>query len=422
MARRWFATVVVSAALAALLVSAAAAAGAPQQFRKLEVFSWWTAGGEAEALTALFDEYYKRHPDVWIVNATVAGGAGSVAKAVLVSRMLGGDPPDTFQVHAGRELIDTWVVAGKMEPLDDLFASEGWDKVMPRGILDIISYDGHYWSVPVNIHRSNVLWYNKSLFAAAGIQQPPRTFDDFFRAAEALKAKGFIPLAVGSKDGWELGHIFENVLAGVLGPEAYRGLWTGQTRWTDARVTQALEIFKRMMQYANADHAALTWDGAAAYVAEGKAGMFIMGDWTDGYFTAKAFKDYGWAPTPGTAGTFVALSDTFGLPKGAKNRDTVIDWLKLIGSKQGQEAFNPKKGSICARTDCNPALFNAYLRSAMQDWQRDAIVPSVIHGAAASESWATAFKDTVALFAARGDVAAAQRALQQACEDAGVCR
>lgn len=421
MSGRYALRVVFSAVIAALFISASVAAGAPQQFRKLEVFSWWTAGGEAEALTALFDEYYKLHPDVWIVNATVAGGAGSVAKAVLVSRMLGGDPPDTFQVHAGRELIDTWVVAGKMEPLDDLFRSEGWDKVMPRGILDIISYDGHYWSVPVNIHRSNVLWYNKQIFQAQGLN-PPRTFEEFFRVADTLKARGIIPFVVGSKDGWELGHVFENVLAGVLGADAYRGLWTGRTSWTDPRVTQALEIFKRMMTYVNADHSALTWDGGAGYIAEGKGAMFIMGDWANGFFTAKGFKDYGWIPSPGTTGIFVALSDTFGLPKGVKNRDTVIDWLKLIGSKTGQEAFNPKKGSICARTDCNPALFNEYLRSAMADWQRDQIVPSVIHGAAASESWATAFKDTVQLFAARGDVAAAQRALQQACVDAGVCK
>mgnify|MGYP000329033515 CR=1 FL=1 len=41
--------------------------------------------------------------NVEVVNATVAGGSGTEAKAVLKTRMLGGDPPDTFQVHAGQE-------------------------------------------------------------------------------------------------------------------------------------------------------------------------------------------------------------------------------------------------------------------------------------------------------------------------------
>ncbi len=40
----------------------------------LEVFSWWTSGGEAAALQALFDAYAADYPDVNIVNATVAGG------------------------------------------------------------------------------------------------------------------------------------------------------------------------------------------------------------------------------------------------------------------------------------------------------------------------------------------------------------
>jgi glucose/mannose transport system substrate-binding protein len=124
---------------------------------KIEIFSWWTAGGEAEGLQELFNIYSKLYPGVEIINATVAGGAGAQAKAVLKTRMLGGDPPDTFQVHAGHELIDTWVRTGFMEPITFLYKEEGWEKVMPKGILDIVSYNGEYWSVPVNIHRANVL-------------------------------------------------------------------------------------------------------------------------------------------------------------------------------------------------------------------------------------------------------------------------
>ena len=71
---------------------------------KVEIFSWWTAGGEAEGLAAMFDIYSAQYPDVEIVNATVAGGAGTNAKAVLATRLQGGDPPDSFQVHAGLEV------------------------------------------------------------------------------------------------------------------------------------------------------------------------------------------------------------------------------------------------------------------------------------------------------------------------------
>ena len=90
---------------------------APVAAGKLEIFSWWTAGGEAEGLNAMYKIFQAKYPGVEIINATVAGGAGSAAKAVLATRMQAGDPPDSFQVHAGHELIDSWVKAGKMEPV-----------------------------------------------------------------------------------------------------------------------------------------------------------------------------------------------------------------------------------------------------------------------------------------------------------------
>src|SRR5208337_1374017 len=94
-----------------------------------------------------------------------------------------------------------------------------------------------------------------------------------------------------------------------------------------------------------------------------------------------------------------------------------MNWLKVCGSQAGQAAFNPLKGSIPARTDVDPSLFNPYLQSAMKDWTTEPIVPSVVHGAAAKEKWATVYKDILNTFATKGDVAAAQKALDQAASE-----
>ncbi len=387
---------------------------------QLVVASWWTAGGEAEGLNGMFDIYASKYPDVEIVNATVAGGAGFVFRPVLKTRLIAGDPPDTFQLHAGLE-VEGYDPETYLDPLDDIYASEGLEEIFPSDLLTLLEYKGHYWGVPVNIHRSNVLWYDKSIFADAGLT-PPTNWDEFWAVADALKAQGVVPLAMGTSGGWEAPHVFEDVLAGTCGAEKYSGLWTGAVPWTDPCVTEALENFKKMLTYVNTDHPALSWDGGGHYLIDNKGAMMIMGDWTNGWFQAEGYTDYGWAPPPGTKGIFVGLSDSFSLPKEAPNRDNAIAWAKVCGSKEGQEAFNPKKGSICARTDCDPALFNEYLQSAMADWASDAIVASVVHGAAAIESWVTDFKDAIVLFVTSGDVAGTQAALQQACVDAEVCQ
>ena len=382
--------------------------------------SWWTAGGEAEGLAGMIRIYEEKYPDVEVINATVAGGAGTNFKAQLATRLVGGAPPDTFQLHAGLE-VETYSPDKYLSNVDDIYASEGLEEAFPADLLAMLKYQDHYWGVPVNIHRSNVLWYNKAVFEANGLTAPT-TFEEFVQVADTLEAAGIQPYVIGTNGGWEAPHVFEDVLAGTLGPEAYKGLWTGKTDWTGPEVAKALENFKMMLSYANDDHPALSWDGAGEYLLSGKGGMMIMGDWTDGWFTSKGFTDYGWAASPGAQGTFVGLSDSFALPKDAPNPENAQNWLKVCGSKEGQEAFNPQKGSICARTDCDASLFNEYLQSAMVDWNQDAIVPSVVHGAAAIEAWVTDYKDVVTLFVASGDVAGAQAGLQQACVDAGVCQ
>src|SRR5689334_10925781 len=147
----------------------------------LEIFSWWTAGGEADGLAEMFKIYKQKYAGVNIINAAVAGGAGSNAKAVLATRMQGGKPPDSFQVHAGQELISTWVKAGKMEPITSVWNSEGWDKTIPKDLKDIVSSNGDVWSVPVNIHRGNALWYNKKILDDNSIT-PPADMEAFLSA------------------------------------------------------------------------------------------------------------------------------------------------------------------------------------------------------------------------------------------------
>ena len=200
--------------------------------------------------------------------------------------------------------------------------------------------------MPVNIHRSNVLWYNKKIFDANGLTAPT-SWDDFFKTADILKSKNITPLAVGGKDGFETPHLFESILLATYGPDDYPKLFNGGLDITkDPRTPAAVATLTRALSYANPDRASLGWADAAQTVLDGKAAMTIMGDWADGYFVSKGAKgnvDFGWAASPGTDGSFIWLSDSFGLPKGAPERDATVAWLTLLGSKQGQDAFIPRK-------------------------------------------------------------------------------
>ena len=96
-------------ALVLVLVIPAAGFGGPtkhagtQATCQLQVFSWWTGGGEAAGLDKLIGIWNTANPNCKFKNETVAGGAGTNAKAVLAQRLAAHKPPDSFQGHAGAE-------------------------------------------------------------------------------------------------------------------------------------------------------------------------------------------------------------------------------------------------------------------------------------------------------------------------------
>ena len=374
---------------------------------KLEIFSWWTGPGEKDGLAEMFRIYNTKYPNVTIVNATVAGGAGTNAKAVLKTRMEGGQPPDSFQVHAGQELISTWVKANKMEPITNIWTSEGWDQYIPKDLKDIVSSNGDVWSVPVNVHRGNALWYNKKLLDSKGVAVPD-TMDDFLTALGTLRSKGIqAPLALGSNGNWEVQMLLENNIVAAGGTDFYKSVMSGKASFTDDKVKQALTWIKQMLNYVNSDHTNLGWDDADKRLIAGTSVFNIMGDWAKGYFTANnwaANVDFGAAPSPGTKGVYMIVCDTFGLPRGAPHRDNAVAWLKVCGSNEGQTAFNPKKGSIPARTDVSASVFDPIAQQFMAEFKTDSLVPSSAHGSATPDAFASGVNDLMGQFVQNKDV------------------
>ena len=398
-------------ALVLLSVSAVGAQDAPSG--ELEIFSWWTGGGEAAGLEALIARFTELYPDVTVVNSAVAGGSGVNARAVLTTRMLGGDPPDTFQVHAGQELNAVWVAAGLMQPLNDLYEANGWMDQFPQGLLDLISdSEGNIYSVAANIHRSNVIWYVPSKLEEWGVTVPADWQEFIDTTCPALQEAGITPLSIGQN--WTQAHLWENVALAELGAEGYTGLWNGATAWTSPEVVHVFETFGSLLDCTNEDRNALDWQPASQMVIDGTAAFNVMGDWAAGYFIndlgLEAGTDFAWAPSPGTDGTFIMLSDTFGLPVGAPNPGAVNAWLSFLGSVEAQDIFNPIKGSLPANTSAditNTELYNAYFQDAYEDWTTNDIVGSQAHGAVAPPAFSNGFATVIATFAGDKDASSA---------------
>jgi glucose/mannose transport system substrate-binding protein len=202
-------SVALSAALSAGLIGPALAA-------EVEVLHWWTSGGEAKSVAEL-KKMLEAKGDTW-KDFAVAGGGGESAMTVLKSRVVSGNPPTAAQIKGPS--IQEWGDEGVLANLDPVADAEGWNKLLPGVVSEVMKYDGHYVAVPVNVHRVNWLWVNPQVFEKSGAEIPT-TWDEFFVAADKIKAAGFTPVAHGGQP-WQDSTLFEDVVLGVGGVDFYR--------------------------------------------------------------------------------------------------------------------------------------------------------------------------------------------------------
>ena len=363
------------------------------------VFTWWADGSEKVGLQALETLFKEKYPNNTFVNLAVAGGAGSNAKAKLAADLQNNNPPDSFQGHAGAELQD-YIRADQIEPVNDVIDSLGAATVFPQNLLDLLTVQGSIYSVPSNIHRANVVWANPTVLQKANITAEPADLDAWIADMDKLKAAGVsTPLSIAGT--WTQVQLFETVLIADLGVDEYNKLFASGANWESDGVKKAVAHYAKLLSYANTASDGDDWPGATDMVIDGKAAYNVMGDWAVAQFTLKEKKDgvdYTYFPVPGSKGVFDFLADSFTLPKGAKNAAGAKDWLALIGSADGQKAFNLAKGSIPARTDVPSTDFPPYQQSAMAAFKSDKIAPSIAHGAAVSQSWNSDISSAISKF------------------------
>ncbi|HXG23738.1 MAG TPA: extracellular solute-binding protein, partial [Chthonomonadales bacterium] len=115
-------------------------------------------------------------------------------------RILRHDPPDV-----ANSMLPTWklIVAGKLYPLDEALDSPAygqkitWRQSIFPGLLTNYQYQGKTYAMPTNF-GAWVCWYDRRLFRQHG-WKPPKTWGEFTKLCEKIKASGIAPLAFQGK-------------------------------------------------------------------------------------------------------------------------------------------------------------------------------------------------------------------------------
>lgn len=350
---------------------------------EVEVLHFWTSPGEAKSITDLKGRIGVRG-HTW-KDFVVVGGGGGNAMAALKDRVLAGNPPASATIKG--PAIQEWAELNAFADLDSMASFDGWDADLPKVVQDQVKHKGRYVAVPVNIHRVNWLWSNNDVLKKSGVTQMPLSFDDFLQAAEKIKMAGFIPVAHGGQP-WQDFLLFEAVALGVSGTDFYKKAFMklDPTTLSSPEMRKSLEAFRFVKSFTDEKSKGRDWNVATDMVIQGRAAFQFMGDWAKGEFLVagkQPGKDFSCTAAPGTSDAFSYVIDTFAMFRlknlEAQKAQGFLAYTLL--TKEFQESFNIRKGSIPARMNVSLDKFDSCGKDAGRAFAATAksntLVPSV---------------------------------------------
>jgi raffinose/stachyose/melibiose transport system substrate-binding protein len=251
------------------------------------------------------------NPNIKIQNVPIQNE--TLQKTKIPLALQGNNPPNIYQQWGGGVLAQQ-VSSGKVANITsdvsswigNVAGAQGW------------AVNGQQYGVPVDLHVVG-FWYRKDIFSKVGITVPT-TIAQLESDDTKLRAAGYSPIAVGSKDGWPDAFWWESFALRDCSQSTVASNIAAKN-FTDPCFTKAtndLDAFLNTNPFQAGFLGTSSQTGAgssAGMVASGKAAMELQGDWDpsvmEGVSTNKNLStELGWFPfpqTPGSAGSQTAV-------------------------------------------------------------------------------------------------------------------
>lgn len=246
-----------------------------------------------KAMDELIANFEKANPDIKVKHTTFP--YADYQTRVIAAKM-GGQGPDVMQLFYG--WLDKFAAGGLLQPLPtDAFPH---DKIESEffPIVKAMKRGDDYYGLPTAV-RSLALFYNKKLFAEAGLDpnNPPKTLDEFVAAAEKIAKRdgsGNLVVAGSTLDmGGQDHQWWREVLIRQFGGEPYTD-GDRKVAYNTEAGEKALQFYTSLQLEKKIGQAGFMDEGQAAFRA-GMAGMTIDGTFRLGAF--KSIEGFEWGVT-----------------------------------------------------------------------------------------------------------------------------
>ncbi len=267
-----------------------------------------------------------------------------------IRNFLTAEAPDVAAWYAGNRM-KPFVDAGLFEDVSDVWESAGYNETLAASAPSM-TIDGKKWGVPYTYYQWGV-YYRKDIFKDLGIEVP-QNWEQFLAACAKLKENDIAPITIGTKFLWTAAGVFDYLNLRTNGYEFHNDLTAGKVKYTDPKVQAVFDKWDELIEpgYFIKNHATYSWQEALAPMVQGKAAMYVMGnfavaplkkagltDETLGYFQFPEI-------TPGLPKAEEAPTDTFHIPAKAKNKEDARKFLAFLAQADVQTEWNETLGQL----------------------------------------------------------------------------
>lgn len=219
----------------------------------------------------------------------VPGSGAAIYPGKVQTELVSGGGPDLWRIWGG-SLGGPFATGGFALDLAPYYEQYGWDQLVPKGAIDLMSWDGKAYALPT-YHGTVVAWYDKAAFEKAGVSGPPTTYEELIAANDKLVADGQVPFGTGGKFGWHIMRLFEYILEKNAGTELHDQLNAGEVSWDGNPAV--IQSFKDFKEWADKGYLAQGVMGLDPSQEEpgfttGKYAYTIAGAWVIGSINAAA--------------------------------------------------------------------------------------------------------------------------------------
>ncbi|WCM63637.1 ABC transporter substrate-binding protein [Paenibacillus polymyxa] len=260
-----------------------------------------------------------------------------------------GNMPDIY--FTDWPTLQTLAKSKNVEVLDNYETTAKFKENLNPGVESrLVAPDNHVYAYPDTGIEFQLIYYNKSIFEKAGIETPIKTIDQMGEAAKKLKAAGYVPMSIFAKEKW-ITTAFYNGLVTREQPQGFGALdQKGVKALPEAFVTAAQQM--KQLQEAGLFDANATntnYDQASSLFYQGKAAMFVNGQWEIYSSQEKLGDQVDWMYWPAKDEATYEKSKYFidgaGSPQGyavsssSENKETAVKVAAFLATKSAEYKY-----------------------------------------------------------------------------------